>query len=110
LSSATAPVPCCKSFAQHPFVVKEAALCFVCGKLPGENKSTAVFSSVVVLPLLLLLLLLVLYTVVVGCPLSFSLLHLFFPPFCLAGSSKSVCIVHTRRRRTCCNLQARFGV
>ncbi len=31
LSSATAPVPCCKSFAQHPFVVKEAALCFVCG-------------------------------------------------------------------------------
>jgi len=111
LSSATAPVPCCKSFAQHPFVVKEADLCFVCGKLPGENKSTAVFSSVVVLPLLLLLLLLlVLYTVVVGCPLSFSLLHLFFPPFCLAGSSKSVCIVHTRRRRTCCNLQARFGV
>ncbi len=108
LSSATAPVPCCKSFAQHPFVAKEAALCFVCGKLARENKSTAIFSSVVVSPLLLVLL--VLYTVIVGCPLSFSLLHLFFPLFCLAGSSKSVCIVHIRRRRTCCNLQARFGV
>lgn len=84
LSSATAPVPCSKSFAKHPFVVKEAALCFVCGKLAGENKSTAVFSSVVVSPRLLLV---PLYTVVVGCPLLFSLLHLFFSPFCLAGSS-----------------------
>jgi hypothetical protein len=78
LSSATASVPCCQSLAQHSFVVKEAALWFVCVKLAGENKSTAVFSSVVVSPLLLLL---VLHTVVVGCPLSFSLLHLFFPPF-----------------------------